>query len=75
MASLTHIDYILIPEQTHPEHVPELSVPEQDVPELSVREQVIIDQSPATNTILELEIATNDQPSSSNLHCFKQETT
>ena len=33
----------------------------------SVPKQVIINQSSATNTILELEIAINDQPSSSNL--------
>ena len=62
MDLLTHTDYVLIPEQTHPKHVPELSVPE-----LSVPEQDIINQSLATNTILEPEIATNDQPSSSNL--------
>jgi len=70
MASLTHTDFVLHseqiqPEQTHPEQdIPELSIPELFVPELSVLEQVIIDQSPA---ILEPEIATNNQPSSSNL--------
>jgi len=46
MASLTHTDYVLIPEQ--------------DVPELFVPEQIIVDQSSATNTILESEITTND---------------
>jgi len=78
MASLTHTDSVLYyeqiqPEQTHPKQdVLELSVPEQDVPELSVPEQdvpeqVIINRSPVTNTIIEPKIATNDQPSSSNL--------
>jgi len=72
MGSLTHTDYVLIPDQIHPEpDVPELSVPqpsvlEQDVSELSVPEQVISNQSSATNTIPEPEITTNDQPSSSN---------
>ena len=63
MASLTHTNSVIIPEQTNPKQIqPEQTQPEQDVPE-----QVIIDQSPATNTVLEPEIATNDQPLSSNL--------
>jgi len=73
MASLTHTYFVIIYEQIHPEpdvpeqDVPELSIPEQTIPEQTVPEQAIIDQSPATNTILEPKIATNDQPSSSNL--------
>jgi len=73
MASLTNTYSVIHPEQD----VPELSVPKQTVPKLSileqtvheqhVLEQVIVDQSPATNSILEPEISTNDQPSSSNL--------
>jgi len=68
MASLTHTDIVIIPNQIHPEpDVPEQSVPEQDIHELSVPEQAISNQSSATNIILELEITTNNQPSSSNL--------
>jgi len=68
MASLTHTYYVLIPDQTYPEpDVPEQDVPKLFVPEQSVPEQVISNQSSATNTILEPEITTNDQPSSSNL--------
>jgi len=40
MASLTHTDFVLIPEQSHFE----LSVPEQDVHELSVPEQYVPEQ-------------------------------
>jgi len=61
--SLTCTDHVVEPEQTHPEQ----DVPEQTVSEQYVLEQVIVNQSPATNSILEPEIATNDQPSSSNL--------
>jgi len=61
MASLTHTDSLLIPEQIHSEpdvleqYAPELYVPEQQVPK-----QAIFIQSSATNTILEPEITTND---------------
>ena len=57
MASSTNTIFFLIPDL----------VPEQPASELSVLEQIIIDQSSATNTILEPEITTYDQPSSSNL--------
>jgi len=63
MASSTNTDYVLIPDHIHPEP----DAPEQDVLELFVPEHVISNQSPATNTIVEPEITTNDQPSSSNL--------
>jgi len=73
MASSTNTDFVLIPDNIHPEpDVPELSVskhsvPEPDVPELSVPEHVFSNQSLSTNTIVEPETVTNDQPSSSNL--------
>ena len=68
MASLTHTNFVLIPEQIHSDpDVPELYVPEQTVPEQQVPEQAISNQSSATNTILEPKITTNDQPFSSNL--------
>jgi len=52
IASSTNTNFVLIPDL----------VPEQNVPE-----QIIIHQSFATNTILEPEITTKDQPLSSNL--------
>jgi len=67
MASITNLDSVLIPEPVPEQNVPKLVVPEQPASELSILEQIIIDQSSAANTILEPEITTNDQPSSSNL--------
>jgi len=72
MASVTHTDFVPIPEQIHSDpDVPELSVPElyvleQTVPEQQVPEQDIINQSPTTNIFVERATSTNDQPSSSN---------
>jgi len=72
MVFITCTDSVIHPKQIQPE----LSFPEQDVTELSIPEQNVLEQyvpeqvnvqSPATNSILEPEIATNDQPSSSNL--------
>jgi len=72
MASSTNTYFVLIPD-IHPvpgvpePEVPDQDVPEPDVPELSVPKQVISNQSPASNTIVEHELTTNDQPSSSSL--------
>jgi len=65
--SSTNTNSVLIPDLVPEQNVPEQVVPEQPPSEVSVLEQIIIDKSSQTNTILEPEITTNDQPSSSNL--------
>jgi len=68
MAWSINTDVILIPDNVPEQFVPEQDVPEPDVPELSVSEQVFSNQSSATNTFVEPEItSTDDPPSSSNL--------
>ena len=73
MASSTNPDFVLIPDHIHTEQdVPELSISEQSVPEPDVLEpfvpeQVISNQLSASNTIVEPDTSTIDQPSSSSL--------
>jgi len=63
MATTTNIDFVLI----HEILVPELTVPKQTASEQSVSELTTNSQSTTTNTQIDHETSTHDQPSSLNL--------